>query len=389
MPQPEEPFLPIPYGRQDITEADIHAVIAALKDDFITQGPRITAFEEAFAAHVGAPYAVAVSSGTAALHLSALALGVAAGTRVITTANTFVADANCVLYCGGEIDFADIHPDTYCLDIEAVRRKLEAAPKGHYHGLIVVDFAGLAADLGAWRALADEHGLWLIEDACHALGAKSPSHTPGDGTFADLTTFSFHPVKHITTGEGGMITTAREDLYHRLLQLRNHGITKDPSLLQENHGGWYYELQSLGFNYRITDIQCALGKAQLTRAAAYLRRRQELAARYDAAFAGHPRIRPPHVPRGYSHAYHLYVVQTPDRKGLYDYLRTQGIYTQVHYIPVHLQPYYRALGWERGQLPHTEAYYTQCLSLPLYPGLSEQQQAYVIEKVLGFDNHCY
>ncbi len=224
---------PIPYGRQTITEADVAAVVEALSSDYLTQGPRVEAFERAFAAHVGAPYAVAVANGTAALHLCALALDVQPGQRVITSPITFVASANCVRYCGGTVEFADIDPDTFCLDIAQVRRRLEAAPRGTYAGLIPVDFAGYPVDLPAWRALADAFGLWIIEDACHAPGAARPSHRAGDGQFADLAIFSFHPVKHVATGEGGMITTARRDLYERLLLLRTHGITKDPALLSE------------------------------------------------------------------------------------------------------------------------------------------------------------
>lgn len=374
---------PIPYGRQTITEADVAAVVEALGSDYLTQGPRVEAFERAFAAHVGAPYAVAVANGTAALHLCALALDVQPGQRVITSPITFVASANCVRYCGGTIEFADIDPDTFCLDIAQVRRSLEAAPRGTYAGLIPVDFAGYPVDLPAWRALADAFGLWIIEDACHAPGAARPSHRAGDGQFADLAIFSFHPVKHVATGEGGMITTARRDLYERLLLLRTHGITKDPALLSENPGGWWYEMQTLGFNYRMPDLLCALGLSQLTRAESGLARRRAIAARYDAAFAGNPAIRTHQVADGVAHAYHLYVIQVPERKAVYDALRARGIYCQVHYIPVHLQPYYRSLGGHAGQFPLAEAYYSRCLSLPMFPGLTDAQLDYVIESVIA------
>ncbi len=377
---------PIPYGRQTITPEDIAAVTQALQAEYMTQGPTIAAFEQAFAKYVGAPYAVAVSNGTAALHLCALALGVGPGHRVITSPNTFVASGNCILYAGGEVAFADIDPSTYCLDIAAVRKKLEAAPKGTYQGIIPVDFAGLPVDMAAWRALADEFGCWLLEDACHAPGGHSPSHRAGDGQWADLAIFSFHPVKHIATGEGGMITTARKDLYDKLLLLRTHGITKDPTQLHQQPGGWYYEMQVLGYNYRITDLQCALGLSQLGRAEAGLARRRALAQRYDAAFANHPAIVTPEVPSGYGHAYHLYVVQVPDRKALYDHLRAHQIFAQVHYIPVHLQPYYRTLGHAPGDYPQAEAYYERCLSLPMYPALSDAEQDYVIETVQNWVN---
>ena len=373
---------PIPYGRQTITEADVAAVVEALQSDFLTQGPRVAAFEQAFAQYVGAPYAVAVANGTAALHLCALALDVQPGQRVITSPITFVASANCVRYCGGEVEFADIDPVTYCLDLAQVRQRLEAAPRGTYAGIVPVDFAGYPVDLPAWRALADEFGLWLIEDACHAPGASRPSHRAGDGRFADLAIFSFHPVKHVATGEGGMITTARRDLYERLLLLRTHGITKDPALLEQNPGGWWYEMHALGYNYRMPDVLCALGLSQLARAEAGLARRRAIAARYDAAFAGHPGIVTPAVPPPATHAYHLYVVQVAERRAVYDALRAQQIFTQVHYIPVHLQPYYRALGGREGQFPHAEAYYSRCLSLPMYPGLTDAQQDYVIAAVI-------
>jgi UDP-4-amino-4,6-dideoxy-N-acetyl-beta-L-altrosamine transaminase len=373
---------PIPYGRQEITQADIAAVTETLRGDYLTQGPKVLEFERAFAGYIGAKYTVAVSNGTAALHLCALALNVAPGQRVITSPITFAASANCIRYCGGEVDFCDIDPVTYCLDIGLVRAKLEAAPKGTYHGIIPVDFAGYPCDLKAWRALADEFRLWLIEDACHAPGAEIPgSHRAGDGTFADLAIFSFHPVKHIATGEGGMITTNRKDLYDRLLMLRTHGITKDPERMQEQPGGWWYEMQELGYNYRMPDVLCALGSSQLARAEANLARRRQIAARYDAALAGLSGVTLPKVADGIDHAYHLYVVQVPERKHVYDELKAKGIYTQVHYIPVTWLPYYEGLGWRRGQFPVAEAYYERCLSLPMFPSLTDAEQEYVITQV--------
>jgi UDP-4-amino-4,6-dideoxy-N-acetyl-beta-L-altrosamine transaminase len=373
---------PIPYGRQHITEADVAAVVEALHADFLTQGPRVAAFETAFAAYIGAPYAVAVANGTAALHLCTLALGVEAGQRVITTPITFAASANCVRYCGGEVWFADIDPTTALLDIHKVRALLESHPRGYFHGLIPVDFAGRAVDMVAFRALADEFGLWIIEDACHAPGGEFASsdgvrHRCGDGSLADLAIFSFHPVKHIATGEGGMITTASRELYESLLMLRTHGITRDPAKLQHpDEGGWYMEMQTLGYNYRLPDLNCALGLSQLQRADAGLTRRRELAARYDTAFAQLPAVTT--LPPDPGHAFHLYIVRVPDRRGLYDFLRTRNIFAQVHYIPVHRMPYYEALGHRAGDYPNAEAYYAECLSLPLFPTLTNEEQDYVV-----------
>lgn len=377
---------PIPYGRQTISEEDIQAVVDALRSDFITQGPRIGAFEAAFAEYTGARYAVAVANGTAALHLCALSLDVQPGQQVITTPITFAASANCIRYCGGSVTFVDVDPQTALLDIEKVRHLLERSPSGAYAGIIPVDFAGHPTQLDAYRELADEFGLWVIEDACHAPGASffdraGDRQQSGNGRYADLAIFSFHPVKHLTTGEGGMVTTNDPALYERLQLLRTHGITKDPARIGAPHGGWYYEMLELGYNYRITDIQCALGLSQLKKAAAWLERRRAIARQYDAAFRG-TRIRPLHIADGVAHAYHLYVVQVENRRELYDQLRARQIFPQVHYIPIHLLPYYRAQGWKEGALPMAEAYYEGCLSLPMYPGLREEQQDYVIEQVL-------
>ena len=379
---------PIPYGRQTITEADLQAVRETLLSDFLTQGPKVAEFETAFAAYVGARYAVAVSNGTAALHLCALALGVAPGQRVITTPITFAASANCVRYCGGEVFFVDIDPATALLDLAAVRRLLEAHPKSYFHGLIPVDFAGLPVNLAEARALADEFGLWIIEDACHAPGAsfvdgQDRRQQTGSGALADLAIFSFHPVKHIATGEGGMITTNRQDLYEKLLLLRTHGITKDPNLLEQHDGGWYYEMQTLGYNYRLPDMLATLGISQLSRADAGLARRRELAARYDAAFAAMPGVQVL-APGRPGHAYHLYVVLVADRKGLYDFLRSRDIFAQVHYIPVPNMPYYRQLGYQPTDFPRAQEYYAHCLSLPMFPGLTDEEQAYVVACVGEF-----
>jgi UDP-4-amino-4,6-dideoxy-N-acetyl-beta-L-altrosamine transaminase len=376
----------IPYGKQNISQQDIDAVVTALTSDFLTQGPRIQQFEEKFASYVNAKYAVAVANGTAALHLAALALGVKEGTKVITTPITFAASANCIRYCGGDIAFADIDPNTALLNVARVKAMLEAAPKGTYSGIIPVDFAGYPVDLEAFRKLADEHGLWIIEDACHAPGgyftdSKGQKHLCGSGAYAELAIFSFHPVKHIACGEGGMITTNSKELYDKLIVLRTHGITKDPAQMRENHGGWYYEMIELGYNYRLTDIQCALGISQLTQADAGLIRRKQIAKRYDLAFSN-SKAKSLIPTASVGHAYHLYVIEVSERKALYDALREKGIYAQIHYVPVHSMPYYQSLGFKKGSLPLAEAYYSRCISLPMYPALTDEEQSFVINTVL-------
>lgn len=380
---------PIPYGRQSITEEDIRAVTDTLKSDYLTQGPKIREFEEMFAAYVGCRYAVAVNNATSGLHLAATALGVGPGDRVIVTPMTFAASANCVRYCGGDVTFCDIDPDTYLMDIEKLRMILESSPKGTYKGVIVVDFAGYPHNLEEFRKLCDEYGLWLIEDACHAPGgwftdSCGNRQKCGNGKFADISIFSFHPVKHIATGEGGMVTTDNPELYRKLCHYRTHGITKDPASLCRNDGGWYYEMQDLGYNYRLTDFQAALGISQLSRAAAGLERRQEIARIYDKAFAACKGIRIPSRTENIYHAFHLYIIQVENRKGLYDFLHENGIYAQVHYVPLHMMPYYQNLGNKEGDLPVVEEYYRHCLSLPMYPSLTDKEQEYVIEKVLEY-----
>lgn len=389
----------IPYGRQNITDEDINAVVETLKSDYLTQGPKIAEFETAFAQYIGSKYAVALANGTAALHLCALALGVKEGDKVITTPITFAASANCIRYCGGEVVFSDIDPKTYLLDIEKVRTLLEASPKGTYKGIVPVDFAGRATDLEAFKALADEHDLWIIEDSCHSPGGsfktrKNESQNCGNGNYADLAIFSFHPVKHIASGEGGMITTNDEALYKKLLQFRTHGIVKDNDLYSnsiefaggvDTYPGWYMEMQNLGYNYRITDFQAALGLSQLSRADEGIIKRREIASTYFNAFKDKAFI------KGQSgviegHAYHLYIIEVEDRLGLYNYLREKSIFAQIHYIPCHLMPYYRGLGWKEGDFPHAENYYKQCISLPMYPTLTEEEQAFVIQEINIFYN---
>jgi UDP-4-amino-4,6-dideoxy-N-acetyl-beta-L-altrosamine transaminase len=376
----------IPYGRQHITDQDIEAVVESLKSDYLTQGPRIAEFEKLFAQYTGARYAVAVSNGTTALHLGALALGLSAGDKVITTPITFAASANCIRYCGGNVLFADIDADSFCIDVQHIEDILKKT-KG-VKGIIPVDFAGYPVNTEHIRSLADRYGCWIMEDACHAPGAwftssNGSKHRCGSGIFSDTTVFSFHPVKHIATGEGGMITTNSKETYDKLCLLRTHGITRDPALLHQNHGGWYYEMQELGFNYRITDMQCALGISQLKRANEGVERRNEIAQRYNQAFA-QTSIVTPKVAHDIFHAYHLYVIQTPRRLELYNYLKSKNIYSQVHYIPVHTMPYYTALGFAKGDFPVSEKYYERCLSLPMYPSLSNEEQDFVIQTVLEF-----
>lgn len=380
----------IPYGRQHITEEDITAVTDALKSDFLTQGPKIAEFEKKFADYIGCKYAVAVSNGTAALHLCTMALGVDKNSRVITSPITFAASANCVRYCDGEVFFADIDAETYLLDIKKVRELLEKHPKGYFQGIIPVDFAGNAVNLEEYRKLADEFGCWIIEDACHAPGgyftdSKGTKQFCGNSNFADLAIFSFHPVKHIACGEGGMVTTNDEKLYNKLIKLRTHGITKDPSLMHKNDGGWYYEMQDLGYNYRITDFQAALGTSQLKKADEGLGRRRDIARIYFDTFKNNKNIKGQSgVVNG--HAYHLYIIEVEKRKELYDYLKSKNIFCQVHYIPVHTLPYYENLGWKQGDFANAEKYYKGCLSLPMFPTLTQEEQNFVIENINSFLN---
>ena len=379
---------PISYGRQYVSDDDIAAVVETLKSDYLTQGPKIKEFEDKFAAYVGAKHDVLVSNGTAGLHLSALALGIQPGDKVITTPITFVASANGFRYCGAEIVFCDINPDTFLLDVDKLEEILKASPKGTYKAVVPVDFAGYPCDVERIRSLADEYGFAIVEDACHAPGgsyvdSKGIKHKVGDCAYSDMTVFSYHPVKHIATGEGGSVTTNREDLYEKLSLYRTHGITKNPDKLEKNDGGWYYEMQELGYNYRITDIQAALGISQLNRLDWSIKRRQEIANRYNEAFAG-TSIITPKVADNISHAYHLYIIQIEKRKELYDYLRTQNIFAQVLYVPAHTMPYYRQFGWKHGDCPVAENYYAHCLALPMFPTLTQEEQEYIIDKVLGF-----
>lgn len=387
----------IPYGKQNITQDDVSAVVETLMGDYLTQGPKILEFEQSFAQYIGCKYAVAVANGTAALHLCTLALDVREGIKVITTPITFAASANCVRYCGGEVTFSDIDPNTYLLDLNKVKLLLENSPKGTYNGIITVDFAGRAVNLESYKKLAEEYDLWIIEDACHAPGgyfldSAGNKQNCGNGKFADLAIFSFHPVKHIACGEGGMITTDNESLYKKLLKLRSHGISKDETEYTntvlsagglDSYPGWYMEMQTLGYNYRLTDFQAALGISQLGRANEGIEVRRKIASTYTKAFEGKEYI------KGMSgtidgHAYHLYIIEVEDRLGLYNYLRTKGVFAQIHYIPCHLMPYYKEMGWKEGDLPLSEKYYSKCISLPIYPKLTDEELQYVIAVIYEY-----
>ncbi|MGQ5522531.1 UDP-4-amino-4,6-dideoxy-N-acetyl-beta-L-altrosamine transaminase [Chitinimonas sp. PSY-7] len=376
----------IPYGRQQISSDDVAAVVAALQSDWLTQGPAIERFEQALAARCQARHAVAVCNATAALHLACLALDLGPVDSVWTSPNTFVASANCARYCGAKVDFVDIDPATWNLDVDKLEAKLvEAKRAGHLpRALVAVAFSGQSCDMARIAALAKVYGFAVIEDASHAVGATYQGRPVGCGDFADMTVFSFHPVKIITTGEGGAILTNRTDLAQRLQRLRSHGITRDPAQMQGNsHGPWYYQQRELGFNYRITDLQTALGYSQLQRLDDFLARRRALAARYDQLLAGLP-LQLPTRQAGAESAWHLYVVRLQlDRIGqthrnVFEALRAGGIGVNVHYIPVHLQPYYAALGFQPGDFPEAERYYAEAISLPMYAGLTDAQQDDVV-----------
>lgn len=371
----------IPYGKQNIDQDDIEAVVEVLKSSLITQGPKVDEFEAQMAEYSGAKYAVAFNSGTAALHAAMYAAGVKEGDEVISSPITFVATTNASAYLGARPVFVDMDETNYCIDIE----RIEAAITDRTRVIIPVDYAGYPVDMGRIAEIAHQHNLVLIEDAAHALGARRGGLPVGRE--ADMTMFSFHPVKHITTGEGGMIVCNEEHYYRRLKLFRNHGIEREPNYWEENPGPWYYEMQDLGYNLRITDFQCALGLSQLKKLPAFLQERQRIAGIYDHAFRGLDQVKtPPQAGNDSSHAYHLYpILLDPlrNRREIFDYMRSCNIGVQVHYIPVHLQPYYRRqFGYKVGDFPVAEDYYQREISLPIYPGLSEEQQEYIIETVL-------
>lgn len=367
----------IRYGRQMIEEDDIQAVVEVLKSDYLTTGPKVAEFEKSVAEYVGAKYAVAVSNGTAALHAACFAAGIREGDEVITTPLTFAASANCILYCGGTPIFADVDIRTYNIDVEDIKRKITERTKA----IIPVHLAGQPCDMDAIHKVAEEYGLMIIEDGAHALGSEYKGRKIG--SLSDMTTFSFHPVKPITTGEGGMIVTNQEALYKKLVLFRSHGITRDESLLNENQGPWFYQQLELGYNYRITDIQCALGFSQMKKLDRFLQRRRELAKRYDEAFRDVPEIVTPYQLSNTNSGWHLYIIQALkcDRKQMFEDLRAKGIGVNVHYIPVYSHPYYRKHGYGDTCCPNAEQIYRHMISIPLHQGMTDEEQDSIIHAV--------
>ena len=388
----------IPYGRQNITKADIAAVVKVLESDWLTQGPTIPMFEEYVATACGASYGVAVNSATSALHIACLALGLGKGDILWTSPNTFVASANCGLYCGAEVDFVDIDPHSYNLSVDALEQKLvQAEGEGKLPKVVVpVHLAGQSCDMEKIGALSRKYGFRIVEDASHAIGAKYQGSSVGNCQFSDMTVFSFHPVKIITTGEGGMVVTNQQDLYEKLIRLRTHGITRNPDLMQgKSHGLWYYQQLDLGFNYRMTDIQAALGLSQMQRLDDFVSRRRFLAAGYNQLLQDFPLVLPWQHPETES-SWHLYVIRLKlDRIAkthtqVFEELRRAGIGVNLHYIPVHTQPYYQGLGFKWGDFPEAEQYYQEAISLPLYYDLTEENQEQVgsvLRKILSEYSH--
>lgn len=379
----------IPYGRQDITQADIDAVVSVLQSDFLTQGPMVPRFEQSVAQHVGASHALAMNSATSALHVACLALGLGNGDWLWTTPITFVASANCGLYCGAQVDFVDIDPQTYNLCPQALARKLEQAERdGKLPKVVVaVHLCGQPCDMLAIHALAQRYGFKIIEDASHAIGGKYQGGFIGNCRYSDITVFSFHPVKIITTAEGGMALTNDAELAARMELLRSHGITRDPAqMTHESDGPWYYQQIDLGFNYRMTELQAALGVTQMERLDQYVARRHQLARRYDDLLAGLPVTTPWQHPDSYS-GLHLYVIRLQlDKIGkthrqAFEALRELGIGVNLHYIPVHTQPYYQRMGFGSGDFPEAERYYAEAISLPMFQTMSEAQQDEVVAAV--------
>lgn len=376
----------IPYGRQHISEADIQAVVDVLRSDFLTQGPAVPAFEKAVTDYCGSMHAVAVNSATSALHIACLALGVGPGDRVWTTPITFVASANCALYCGAQIDFVDIDPSTYNLSVERLAEKLEQAAKSGCLPKVVipVHLCGQPCDMAGIHALSERYGFKIIEDASHAIGGKYKGEPIGNCRYSDITVFSFHPVKIITTAEGGMALTNNARLADRMALLRSHGITRDPrQMTHAPDGPWYYQQIDLGFNYRMTDLQAALGLSQMQRLDQFVERRHALGKRYDEHLAELPVVTPWQNPDGYS-GLHLYVIRlrrdkaVTSHRQVFDALRAEGIGVNLHYIPVHIQPYYQQMGFKPGDFPEAERYYAEVVSLPVYPAMTEHQQDQVI-----------
>lgn len=376
----------IPYGRQDISQADIDAVTAVLQSDFLTQGPQVPLFEQAVLDACGTKYAVAVNSATSALHIACLALGLGKGDWLWTTPNTFVASANCGLYCGAQVDFVDIDPRTYNLCAKELEKKLVTAEQqGKLPKILVpVHFSGQPCDMQAIHALAQKYGFKIIEDASHAIGGKYQGEPIGNCRYSDITVFSFHPVKIVTTAEGGMAVTNDAQLAEKLGLLRSHGITRDAHLMTEPvHGPWYYQQVDLGFNYRLTDLQAALGVSQMQRLDAYVSKRHQLAQRYDELLKELPVTTPWQHEDGYS-GLHLYVIRLQLDKiqkahlEVFEGMRAAGILVNLHYIPVHMQPYYKSMGFNVGQFPQAEQYYKEAISIPMFPVMTTEQQEKVV-----------
>lgn len=377
----------IPYSRQDINEDDIAAVVSVLKSDFITQGPVIPQFEKSVCAYTGAAEAVAVSSGTAALHIACLALGIGKGDIVWTTPISFVASANCAVYCGADVDFVDVDPQTANIDINALVEKLAHAEENNHlpKALVIVHYSGRACDMLAISTLARKFGIKIIEDAAHALGAEYPhGGMVGNGLHSDMTMLSFHPVKSVTTGEGGVLVTNNTALAKTLRKLRSHGITRETAnFIDPAQGDWYYEMQELGYHYRLTDIQAALGKSQMNRLQSFIDRRRAVAEKYETLLKDDHLLLPP---PDHKSAWHLYPIQLLadakiDRKALFDCLRTNGIGVNVHYMPIHLQPFYRQRGFKSGDYPMSELFYSRTLSIPIFPALDDEKQNYICLKI--------
>jgi UDP-4-amino-4,6-dideoxy-N-acetyl-beta-L-altrosamine transaminase len=376
----------IPYGRQSINDDDINAIINVLKSDFLTQGDQVPKFEKEVSSYCNASYAVAVNSATSALHLACLSLNLGKGDYLWTSPISFVASANCGLFCGANVDFVDINPETYNLDSNKLKDKLiEAKAKNKLPKIVIpVHFAGKSCDMKSIYELSKEYGFKIIEDASHSIGGKYLNEPIGNCKYSDITVFSFHPVKIITTGEGGMALTNNSKLAKHMSLLRSHGITRDPSqMTKQSDGDWYYQQKELGFNYRMTDIQAALGVSQLERLDDYVSRRHELAARYNELLQSLPIVIPYQHNDRYS-AFHLYVIRLEDRnkhKQVFEYLRKNGIGVNLHYIPIYNQPYYEAMGFNRGYCLEAENYYNEAISLPMYVSLSEEEQDKVVAEI--------
>ena len=377
------------YGKQNINEADIEAVEEILRSDFLTQGPAIERFEHRVADYCGAKYAVAVTNATSALHIACLAAGMGRDDILWTSPITFVASANCARYCGSDVDFVDIDEKTYNMSADRLEEKLrKAKAAGRLPKMVIpVHLAGQSCDMQRIHALAEEYGFVVTEDASHAVGADYLGAKVGSCAFSDMAVFSFHPVKIITTGEGGMVLTNRKDLYEKLLLYRSHGITRNAAdMTHESDGPWYYQQIELGFNYRMTDIQAALGCSQMDRLDAFVARRRELVARYDAALQGLP-VKTPYVMKGANPSWHLYVVRVDftkvckNKREIFAQMAEKGVALNLHYIPVHTQPYYEALGHRPEECPNAMAYYREALTLPLYYGLSDEEQDGVVENL--------